>query len=225
MRKILISFFIFLITATFSLGAAYAQNINLLPKYGSMPKNEAQLAADKELLAAIDKQYNGDRKKAAEDAAMRGWQSFRQGDTATAMKRFNQAWLLDNKNGTALWGMAAIQGKAGKMDESLKLFSEAEQYVGNDIDFAVDHARTIGVAAVTNKNDALLKDAFNRYEQLYKRAPQNVLNLQNWAIVLYYTDNYAEAWKKIKLAEVAPRGNELDKNFIAELQNKMPRPK
>ncbi len=50
MRKILISFFTFLIIAAFSFHIAYGQS-NLLPKYGSMPKNEAQLAADKELLA------------------------------------------------------------------------------------------------------------------------------------------------------------------------------
>jgi hypothetical protein len=48
--------------------------------------------------------------------------------------------------------------------------------------------------------------------------------LQNWAIVLYYTGNYTKAWEKIKMAEAAPRGNELDKRFIAELQSKMPRP-
>jgi tetratricopeptide (TPR) repeat protein len=224
MRKILISFFTLLIIATFSFSIAYGQS-NLLPKYGLAQKNEAQLAADKKFLATMDEYYKGDRKKAAEDAAMRGWQFFRQGNADDAMRRFNQAWLLDNKNGTALWGMAAVQGKAGKMDESLKLFSEAEQFVGNDIDFAVDHARTVGFAAVATKNDVLLKDAFNRYEQLHRRAPQNILNLQNWAIVLYSTGNYAEAWKKIKLAEAAPRGNELDKNFIAELQSKMPRPR
>ncbi len=224
MRKKLISITIFLISVILLLNTAFAQNNNLLPKYGSVQKNEEQIAADNALFAAIDKQYKGDRKKAAEDAAMRGWQFFRWGDTETAMRRFNQAWLLDNKNGMALWGMAAVSGKAGKMDESLKLFSEAEQYEGNDIDFAVDHARAIGFTAVATRNEPLVKDAFNRYEQLYKRAPQHILNLQNWAIVLYSKGNYAGAWEKIKLAESAPRASELDKNFIFELQKKMPRP-
>jgi tetratricopeptide (TPR) repeat protein len=225
MRKTLISIFSFLILAIFSFNAAYAQDNNLLPKYGLVQKNEAQQAADKKFLTKMDELFKGDRKKAAEAVAMRGWQIFREGDTETALKRFNQSWLLDNKNGSALWGMAAIQGKAGKMDESLKLFSEAEQYTGNDIDFAVDHARAIGFTAVATRNEALVKDAFNRYDKLYKRAPQHILNLQNWAIVLYSMGNYAEAWKKIKLAEAAPRTNELDKNFIADLQKKMPRPK
>ena len=224
MRKYIISIFNVLILVTFSFNIACAQNINLLPKYGSMPKNEAQLGADKAFFAAIDKHYKSDRKKAAEDVAMRGWQFLRRGNSDDAMRRFNQAWLLDNRNGSALWGMAAVQGNTGKMKESLQLFSEAERFISNDIDFMVDHARAIGFTSVATKNEVLLKDAFGRYEQLYKRAPQHVLNLQNWAIVLYSTGNYAEAWKKIKLAEAAPRANELDKKFIAELQKKMPRP-
>ncbi|MCE5262383.1 MAG: hypothetical protein LLG97_02485 [Deltaproteobacteria bacterium] len=225
MRKIIFSISSGFILAIFLFNAAYAQNINLLPKYGTVQKNEKQIAADKAFLAEVDKQYNGDRGKASEHAAMRGWQFFRQGKSDDAMRRFNQAWLLDNQNGAALWGMASIQGKAGKMDECLKLFSEAEQYTGNDIDFMVDHARAIGFAAVAMRNETLLADAFNRYEQLYKKMPQHVLNLQNWAIVLYATGNYTEAWTKVKLAEAAPRANELDKYFVADLQKKMPRPK
>jgi len=32
----------------------YAQDLNLLPKYGSIPKNEAQSAADAKFIAAMD---------------------------------------------------------------------------------------------------------------------------------------------------------------------------
>lgn len=224
MQKIFIPLFLFLFLTAVSLNSVFAQS-NLLPKYGSKQKNDAQLTADKKFLADIDQYYKGDRKKAAEDTASRGWQSFRQGDTETAMKRFNQAWLIDNMNGTALWGMAAIEGKAGKMKESLQLFSEAEQYKANDIDFAVDHTRAIGFAGLADSNESLIKDALTRFDRLYKRAPQHVLNLQNWAIVLFYTGDYAGAWKKIKLVEAAPRAGELDKNFVAALEKKMPRPR
>ena len=224
MRKIIISMFSCLVLVVFSFNTVYGQN-NLLPKYGPAQKNEAQLAADKEFLTAIDKQFNGDRTKAAEFTAMQGWQLLRKGYLPMAMRRFNQAWLLDNKNGTALWGMASIQSNLGEMKESLQLFSEAELYISNDIDFAVDHARAIGFTALATKDEALLKDAFNRYQQLYKKEPQHILNLQNWAIVLYLIGDYAKAWEKIKLAEAAPRANELDKKFITDLQSKMPRPK
>ncbi len=223
MRKLIVLLISFSVLVSLA-AAAYGQS-NLLPKYGSTPKNAAQLKADREFLAMMDQRYGGDRKKAAEDAARRGWQHFQQGDTDTSMKRFNQAWLLDHKNASALWGMASVQGSAGKMKTCLELFSEAELYAGGDIDFAVDHARAIGFAAVATRDEKLLQDAFKRYETLYQKAPQHLLNLQNWAIVLYSVGRYAEAWQKIKLAEQTPRSGELDKRFIADLQSRMPRPK
>ena len=205
-------------------GAAFAQDINLQPKYGALPKNEAQKAADEKFLASIDDHYKGNRKKGAEDVSGRGWQLLRQGNIPDAMRRFNQAWLIDNENGSALWGMAAVQASAGKIPESLKLFGEAERFVGEDIDFSVDYAKALGIAGGLTKNDALLKDAFGRFSHLYEKAPQHTLNLQNWAITLFFVGNYTDAWKKIQLAEATPRHAELDSKFIAALQSKMPRP-
>lgn len=196
---------------------ASAQDINLQPKYGSLPKNDAQKAADARFVASVDDQFKGDRRKAAAAAAGRGWQYLRQGNAPDAMRRFNQAWLLDSTNGAALWGMAAIQAGSGKIDESLELFAEAERYVGNDMDFSVDHAKALGVAGAQASNDALLKDAFARFERLHARAPQHTLNLQNWAITLFYVGNYTDAWNKVKLAEATPRSSDLDPRFLAAL--------
>ncbi|MBK9237172.1 MAG: hypothetical protein IPO19_14710 [Rhodoferax sp.] len=50
------------------------------------------------------------------------------------------------------------------------------------------------------------------------------MNLQNWAVTLFYVGNYPEARKKIQLAEVTPRHVELDPGFVAALQGKMRRP-
>lgn len=209
-----------LLTSNFAL----AQNINLLPKYGSSLKNEKQLAADAQFIKELDEGYQGNRSKAANDIAKKGWQLLRQGNSNDAMRRFNQAWLLDSTNGTALWGMAAIVGKNGKTDDSLKLFDEASVTMANDIDFAVDHAKTMGLAGAESGDKILLKSAFKKFEEIEKKAPQHVLNLQNWAICYFIIGQYAEAWKKITLAETAPRHAELDARFIADLQAKMPRP-
>lgn len=203
---------------------AHAQEMNLQPKYGSQPKNEAQKAADAKFLASVDDYYKGNRKKASEEIAARGWQFLRQNNYPDAMRRFNQAWLLDSANGAALWGMAAISSISGKSNESLKLFAEAERSVGNDLNFAVDYALTLGTIATRERNASLVKEAFARFARLHERAPQHTMNLQNWAIVLFNVGNYAEAWKKIKLAEATPGGIGINKRFIAALQEKMPRP-
>jgi tetratricopeptide (TPR) repeat protein len=217
-------FLTLLLVATSPFSPVFAEAINLQPKYGSLPKNEAQKAADEKFLKIIDEQYKGNRKKAADDLAARGWQFLREGKREDAMRRFNQAWLIDHSNGNALWGMAAVQGQTGKLDESLKLFAEAEQTVGGEIQFAADYAKTLGMAGSEARNDAMLKDAFSRFARIHAQAPQLTQNLQNRAITLFYVGNYAEAWKKIKLAEATPKRGELDPRFIADLQAKMPRP-
>jgi len=203
---------------------AFAQDISLQPKYGGQAKNDAQQAADEKFIVSIDSQYKGDRKKAAEDVATRGWQLLRQGNAPDAMRRFNQAWLLDSSNGTALWGMAAFEAGSGKLNESLTLFAEAARIVGGDIDFSADYAKALGIAGAQTRNESMLKDAFTRFARVHEKAPQHTLNLQNWAITLFYVGNFSEAWQKIKLAEATPRRAELDPRFLAALQSKMPRP-
>ena len=89
-------------------------------------KADWQKAADDAYIKATDEEYHGDRKKASTDTAMRGWQLLAGGDLEGAMRRFNQAWLLNNNSGIALWGMAAVETEWEKFDESLKLFAEAQ---------------------------------------------------------------------------------------------------
>lgn len=208
-------------------GSAQAvEDATLLPKYGGAARTDAQRSADEAFLRAADMQYRGDRKAAAEMDATRGWAHLLQGHLPDAMRRFNQAWLLDPTNAKALWGMATLQSnRQGRAREAVSLFAEAERFMpADDVNFAIDQARAMGIAGAETKDMALLAEAFRRFEKLHKRAPQNVLNLQNWAITHYYVGNYADAWKKIRLAEATPRKTDLDPGFIAALSQKMPRP-
>ena len=215
-----------LLTAALILSAnlACADDRNLLPKYGGLPETDWQKAANTSFISGMEEDYHGDLKKASMDMAMRGWQYLAAGDLDDAMRRFNQAWLLNKKNGTALWGMAAIQASSGKYDDSLKLFAEAERFVGSEINFSVDYARTVGMAGVERKDDGLIKEAFHRFERIYQKAPQHTKNLQNWATTLFGIGRYSDAWEKVKLAEATPNKDELDPRFLAALQSRMPRP-
>lgn len=203
---------------------AFPDDRNLLPKYGLLPKTEWQKQADAVFISGMDEDYHGDRIRASQDMALRGWKYLAQGDPDDAMRRFNQSWLLNNNNGTALWGMAAIEASSKKFDESLKLFAEAEKFVGNEMNFSIDYAKALGMVGVETKNDALLNDAVHRFQSIYQKAPQNVLNLQNWAMMLFRTGKYREAWTKIKIAEATPDKDKLDPRFLAALESRMPRP-
>lgn len=201
-----------------------AQGDNLQPKYGSLPITKGQKESNKVFIAEMDDEYHGDRAKAAAFLSGRGWQYLSGGDDDTAMKRFNQAWLLDAKNGNALWGMAAIEASRSEFDEALKLLAEAEKVVGDNLNFQVDHAKIIGMLAVKRNDSALLADATTRFAAISKKAPQNVRNLQNWAVTLSGVGRYSEAWEKVKLAEASPDHAILDKRVVVELEAHLPRP-
>jgi tetratricopeptide (TPR) repeat protein len=203
---------------------APAEDADLLPKYGLAPRNAEQREADDKFIAGTVQEYHGDRKKASKETSERGWYLLRQGDSATAMKRFNQAWLLDVENGSALWGMAALRGQAGKFTESLQLFGEAEPLVGDDMDFMADYAKIIAFAGLQGKDEALVKNALTRFSFIYDQAPDHTMNLQNWAITLYFLGDYRAAWEKIGLAMATPGKAELNRAFIDKLQRKMPQP-
>lgn len=218
---------LFVLVFCFAFGDAFGQlpDSSLLPKYGSQPKSDSQKAADADFLAGVDSWTEGNRKLASEDFSSRGWKAISEGRADEAMRRFNQAWLLSPSNGRALWGMAVLQAVKGDAATSVKLFSEAEALIGDDVDFATDYAKTIGMYSALIGDQVGLRDAFARFAKVYAKAPDHVMNLQNWAITLFYIRDYASAWDRIKVAERKPRAKELDSNFIAELEKRMPRTK
>jgi tetratricopeptide (TPR) repeat protein len=213
--------------STFALGGlnvALAQNINLLPKYGNEEKTAEQKAIDAQFLKGLDDSYKGDRKKASIEIAQGGWQFVSQGNLDNAMVRFNQAWLADNKNGLSIWGMGVVLATSGQFERCLPYFAEADGLIGSDIGFAVDYAKVLGIAGAELKNAAHTNNALARFAKIYGQQPDNTSNLQNWSITLFYNDKFKEAWDKLKLAEATPGKAEIDPNFVAALQAKMPRP-
>ncbi len=216
-----------LLVSSFAFGGvniALAQNINLLPKYGSEEKTPEQKAIDAQFLKGIDDSYGGDRKKASIEIAQGGWQFVAQGNLDNAMVRFNQAWLADNKNGLSIWGMGVVLATSGQFERCLPYFAEADGLIGTDIAFAVDYAKVLGIAGAELKNAAHTNNALARFAKIYGQQPDNTLNLQNWSITLFYNDKFKDAWDKLKLAEATPGKAEIDPNFVAALQAKMPRP-
>lgn len=131
-----------------SIPSAFAQS-STLPRneqimYGGPERNAEQRAADNELLAAVAK-LGKTRREAAEHATKRGFQFFRRGDHATAIKRFNQAWLLDPEFGGAYWGFAVILHERDKnMVEAERMFVKAGRLLPEDADLQVDFGRFFG---------------------------------------------------------------------------------
>ncbi|PXV67357.1 hypothetical protein CLV62_10330 [Dysgonomonas alginatilytica] len=100
--------------------ATCQDGINLLPMYGRVQKCKEQLDSDSEFLKESD-QKEPNRAKAAIDIMNTGWYYLHQGDYDTAMKRINQAWLLDSTNIAVYSSYVVILDLTSKTDEAIKM--------------------------------------------------------------------------------------------------------
>ncbi|MGB5543220.1 MAG: carbohydrate binding domain-containing protein [Gammaproteobacteria bacterium] len=98
--------------------------INELPMYGGREKTASQKQADETYIQTMtrDGRSRGD---AANEAAKVAWNVYYVGDKSTAIKRFNQAWLLDPDNPLALWGFAATCMDRGQIEDAVRFYRMA----------------------------------------------------------------------------------------------------
>lgn len=113
MRKIsaLFVFITMVMTSTFAFAAKNCP-ANLIPMYEGVTKNEAMLKADENFLSAtnrIAEEKKWTSNQLMERLVAKGWESFHdKQDPITAMKRFNQAWLMYPNNSGVYHGMAIM---------------------------------------------------------------------------------------------------------------------
>lgn len=83
---------------------------NLIPMFGEpyVERGLDYIEADNEFLEIIDKDFDS-RAAAATKFVHLGFDFFYKGDLRTAMKRFNQAWLIDSENAGSFFGFWLVQ--------------------------------------------------------------------------------------------------------------------
>ncbi|MFE0015670.1 tetratricopeptide repeat protein [Mesorhizobium sp. NPDC059054] len=135
-RKIFVGL-IFLVVAT----DASAKE---MPLWEGLQKNARMMEADKKLIESVRQSTNGDLKAGAKRAIELGWQSFETRDFETAIRRFNQAWLLDPENPAIYWGFALVTHQRGEPLETVeRWFAETEKRIPNVVPLLSDHGRIL----------------------------------------------------------------------------------
>ena len=177
---------------------------NTLPRYGDPGRETIWGRTPPEQRSRLPEQ--------SVDASDRGWTYARQHELDTAMRRFNQAWLLNPDNAEALWGMAIVQFQRGRdasprraneaairfVDESLGLFADASDAGEASIPFLTDRALATacrgglrkwmgrpGASADFNEAEKLLRQAENLGEHPHVD--------ETWAALEHYRGNPAKA--------------------------------
>ena len=206
----------------------YAQARNEIPMYGGIPPNKAEVEADATLIQWTIQKF-GSREAGAKNAIRLGFKYLENGDWSTAMKRFNQAWLLGGETSETDWGFAAALSYQGKFVEAEKFFLKAREGDGSknarlltDFGFLYQFWATKGRVEKEMKAQYLDK-SIELFDQASQVDPAFDRIYFNWAVSLYFKKDYSGAWKKIAEAEKLG-GKSIDQKFLKDLTKKMPRP-
>ncbi|WP_417418008.1 biotin carboxylase N-terminal domain-containing protein [Hoeflea sp.] len=137
----------------------YAREI---PMWEGVTKSEQQLQADQDLIEAARQKTGGKLDAAARRGVQLAWQAIAKGDAEGAIRRLNQAWLINPKRGDIYWAFGvstAIRGDAlAKVD---RYFSKAESIIGPEVRLYSDWGRSHEERKSPNKAKQLFLKALD----------------------------------------------------------------
>lgn len=217
----------------FALGIATANAqrvpIDQVPMYGGMDRSTVPelKAADDKLIADTSSHY-GSREKASMAFADQGFRFYDQDKLDMAMRRFNQAWLMDSNNPHVYWGFGSIFHDQQKMCEAMKYYERAlsfNQYISG---MYPDAGRVISLCGVQDKllSAEDRKKLYERADALYAEAAEKDQKkgyvYASWASAYYWREQYAQSWAMVKRARES--GGQLPPQFLSMLRSRMPEP-
>ena len=168
--------------------------INLRPEYGNVTKDKAYIEEDQKFIKTVLKEDVTNR-KGSEHLVQLGFTYLYRGDLETAMRRFNQAWLVDPKNENAYWGFAAIYFAFNDYDEALKQEEKGLLINPNSSNILTDKA-TLYTGLYMSKHDInYLNKAIELFNKSYKIDPTNQNTLFKLSAAYFYKKDCLNAWK------------------------------
>lgn len=168
--------------------------INLQPEYGNVIKNAGEVEADKKFIETVLKQ-DTTRRKGSEQLVELGFNYLYRGDIETAMRRFNQAWLVDPKNENAYWGYAVVYFNFNDIQQALKQLEKGLVINPQNPYILTDKATIYMSFYMNGHREADLNSAIDIFKQSYNIDPSNQNTLFKLSAAYYYKKDCQNAWR------------------------------
>lgn len=168
--------------------------INLQPEYGNVKKTKEQLEDDRTFIETVLKQ-DTTRRKGSEHFVSLGFNYLSRGDMETAMKRFNQAWLLDPRNENAYWGFGAIYGTFNDYDMAINEYDKGLAINPESTVILTDKATLYFMQFQHDQNTAKLNIAIELLKESYGIDSKSVNTTYKLSICYFLSKDCADAWK------------------------------
>jgi tetratricopeptide (TPR) repeat protein len=200
-------------------------DINLQPEFGGVKKNESQIKADNDFIEEILKHYDN-KKDASEKTTALGFRYlYERRDLQTAMKRFNQAYLLEPKNADIYYGYGTVYFNLGAMEKAREQFDKGLSINPNHPKMLTDYGTTyLGdyyntVNSNPKKAKENLKNSVKYLEKSYSIDERNSDTIYKLSIINMYLGNCKKANKYLDKADKMKNPN-ITEEFKAELKQK-----
>ena len=203
-------------------------SINEIPMYGGAKFTPQQQEANEQFIEQMVNRA-GSREKASEKSAELGWYYYYKNRPRIAMKRFNQAWLLNPDNAHAYWGFGLLSAGYGKEDQAIEMLEKAlsldpnnTRLLGDVANSYVEKAKTLSKASQETK-----MEFFQRAERLFIKAEQlkpDKCTYAQWAVLSYYQGDFEKCLEKARRANELDQGNkecEFVKRYGEECRDKL----
>lgn len=203
------------------------KDIDEVPMYGETDRQSdpALRMVDEKLIADVSKEF-GNREKGSDAFIDQGIRFYRMDNVSLAMKRFNQAWLLDPSNPNVFWGFALVYHDQGENCKAKEMIDRGVSLNLSRPMALADAGRiyTLCGASNTALDEKTKSLYFEKSEELYKKAsatsPNNEYVYGSWATAYYWRGDYEHSWEMVKKA--LSLGFTFPGQFMNLLQDKMP---
>jgi tetratricopeptide (TPR) repeat protein len=203
-----------------------------LPMYGGMNREaEPSLKeADRQLIEGAIKEF-GSRESASAGFANIGFGYYYRNEFDEAMRRFNQAWLLNPRSPDVYWGFASVLHDQQKYCEAKEMIDKALALnPPENRGFYPDAGRMYTLCAISNATlsekdkERLIEESERLYRKAEEIEPDKAYLYLSWATAYYWRGQYEDAWKMVEKHREAGGKTLPDDHFVSMLRAKMPEP-
>lgn len=199
------------------------ETLNSMPLFGERPKTAEQIDREIHFLNDCDRNF-ASRTEASDFFAARGWDYVADGQLDTAAHRFNLAWLLNDRNADAYWGLGVVTYQKENLTEAARLLKKGIDVIGTNVELMGDLATVEIKQYQKDQHRPTLDDAELQLQRIVTQDPAHAASYQKLALVSFLKTDYDKAWAYFHQARQLDM-SVLDLTFLNELMTKRPDPK
>lgn len=200
--------------------AAPGRRVDNIPMYGQpgIPPPAMARTANAAFIKTASELHGGSREAASKTWYAEGERYMRERNLDYAMRRYNQAWLLNPNNYQPYWGFARVLVEIDRLDEAIQHFETAKTLC----DDSYQKSALLADAGVAHSRAGNFQRANEHFQESTALDPKYENAWYAWSKSLYREGNYVEAWSKLKQAQAL--GANVSADYVRALTERMPEP-